>query len=133
MLFALAHDVTSTDGKPGLRPGKVRLREYKRPRPIVLRVNQGDCLDIRFQNLLTPKPMDPNQPVTRDAGIHVAGYWRRWRVCRQRAAQRVGGMGRSGNGSQRRRKSNSRHHGIDLLHGAGLSARGQGCFQVDDE
>lgn len=31
--------------------GKVKLRSSKRPRPLVLRVNQGDCLDVTFTNL----------------------------------------------------------------------------------
>ena len=32
--------------------GKVRLKDYKRARPIVLRANVGDILEIRFTNLL---------------------------------------------------------------------------------
>ncbi len=35
-----------------LQPGMVRLRSYKRPRPVVLRASQGDILEIRFRNLL---------------------------------------------------------------------------------
>ena len=34
--------------------GKVRLRSDKRPRPLVLRVNEGDCLEVTFTNLLSP-------------------------------------------------------------------------------
>ena len=33
-------------------PGKVRLRSGKRPRPIALRANKGDILEIEFRNLL---------------------------------------------------------------------------------
>lgn len=52
MIFALRSDVVST-GIPGeLKPGKVMLRPNKRPRPMVLRANAGDCLQISFQNLL---------------------------------------------------------------------------------
>ena len=40
-------------GQPPLPPGKVMLRDVKRPRPIVLRVNRGDFLQIHFRNLLT--------------------------------------------------------------------------------
>jgi len=94
MIFALRRDVVEdspgsrTDGLPeskggGLVPGKVRLRDDKRPRPIVLRVNEGDTLTIYFQNLLdpnVPSVVDPatgivmnDQPATRTAGVHVYG------------------------------------------------------------
>ena len=73
LLYALRHDVEAVGGGNTLQLGQVRLKAYKRPRPIVLRVNAGDCLDIRFQNLLAPTPIDPIQPVTRNVSIHVAG------------------------------------------------------------
>jgi hypothetical protein len=83
MIYALEGDVVPSDGQPTLRPGKVTLRDGKRPRPIVLRVNRGDCLRVRFRNLLAPDapPQDPAQslpqstlgPVTRSASVHVAG------------------------------------------------------------
>ncbi|NUJ79183.1 hypothetical protein HUN39_03890 [Methylocystis sp. FS] len=37
-----------------LEPGAVRLRDCKRPRPLALRVNVGDTLEVHFQNLLRP-------------------------------------------------------------------------------
>src|SRR5208282_1792486 len=36
--------------------GNVRLRDDKRARPLVLRANKGDCLEITFWNLLNPEP-----------------------------------------------------------------------------
>jgi hypothetical protein len=39
---------------PGCIAGEVRLRASKRPRPIVLRANEGDCLEVEFTNLLAP-------------------------------------------------------------------------------
>jgi hypothetical protein len=36
--------------------GHVRLRDDKRARPLVLRANKGDCLEITFWNLLSPGP-----------------------------------------------------------------------------
>lgn len=73
-IFALRGDVVSTDpSTQELYPGKVMLRRDKRPRPIVLRVNAGSCLEITFANLLDPKQKDPLQPVTRVTSIHVAG------------------------------------------------------------
>ena len=69
--------------------GHVKLRADKRPRPLVLRVNEGDCLQVTFTNLLTPivdfqsvnkEPasgltvvMDTDDPVTRHASMHVNG------------------------------------------------------------
>ncbi len=73
-IYALRADVVSTDeASADLKPGKVMLRPDKRPRPLVLRVNAGSCLEIRFTNLLAPTPKDVMQPVTRTASIHVAG------------------------------------------------------------
>jgi len=63
MIFALRRDVVSTVAPGGpLTPGKVMLRPDKRPRPIVLRANAGDCLQISFQNLLgnLPEVFNPN-------------------------------------------------------------------------
>ncbi len=34
--------------------GHVKLRSDKRPRPLVLRANEGDCLQVTFTNLLAP-------------------------------------------------------------------------------
>ena len=78
--------------------GNVRLRDDKRARPLVLRANKGDCLEITFWNLLNPEPKagtsyDPklrplvqkaqdrlapldltnNSSPTRWAGIHAMG------------------------------------------------------------
>ncbi len=73
-IFALRSDVISTDAADSqLRPGHVMLRPDKRPRPMVLRVNAGSCIQITFTNLLAPEKKDPMQPVTRNASIHVTG------------------------------------------------------------
>jgi hypothetical protein len=90
ILYALARDVVTTDGQPlpadpqklsaqerEKYRGKVRLRDGKRPRPLVLRANKGDCLEVTFWNLLTAQPAvvfgGAGTPVTRWAGIHAAG------------------------------------------------------------
>ncbi len=60
MLYALKQDVVTLDGRPldaQTQPGQVRLRDGKRPRPLVLRVNPGDHLVVHFRNMLAP-----NQP-----------------------------------------------------------------------
>jgi manganese oxidase len=95
MVFALARDVVPVD--PSTCPSgqycpKFRLRDGKRPRPLVLRANVGDCLSIEFTNhlseLVAPVPgiclktetidgklvcTERVQPATRQASIHVAG------------------------------------------------------------
>ena len=110
MIYALARDVVVTaTGQPiseltiaqrALIAGQVSLRIDKRPRPIVLRMNEGDCLSINFTNLLDPLefifvlpgdfPTGPinlpngpigvgipqqvnDQPLTREASIHIDG------------------------------------------------------------
>ncbi len=90
--FALV-DGASIDGPDApsdrLLAGHVRLRSDKRPRPIVLRVNEGDCLKVVFTNLLDPDrdgeehvidpetgreiSIDSDEPATRAASIHVNG------------------------------------------------------------
>ncbi|HET9226586.1 MAG TPA: copper oxidase, partial [Thermoanaerobaculia bacterium] len=73
MIYALEHDVVSTGPGTTLEPGRVALRPGKRPRPLVLRMNEGDCIAIHFRNLLNPTPEDEQQPHTRAASIHVVG------------------------------------------------------------
>ncbi len=76
--------------------GNVKLRSDKRPRPLVLRANEGDCLEVTFTNLLSPETngqevmLDPekrltrpdtrvtavsdsDEPSTRHASMHVNG------------------------------------------------------------
>jgi hypothetical protein len=84
MIFALRRDIDACDGamlncvpatSPGVQlvPGQVRLRVDKRPRPLVLRMNAGDILEVRFLNLLASTPKNLEQPATRDASFHVIG------------------------------------------------------------
>ena len=88
MMYALRRDVvdktTDLPESAGgvLLPGNVMLRPDKRPRPIVLRMNAGSCLEISFTNLLSSAPFIANvpgigqvddQPITREASIHVNG------------------------------------------------------------
>lgn len=84
MMYALLDDVEPKSGGT-LSPGNVDLRDGKRPRPIALRVNEGDCLQIVFTNYLDPNfsgdGVDPltslqgngNTTGTRAASIHVMG------------------------------------------------------------
>jgi len=67
MIYALRRDVV------GSGPGNVRLRAGKRPRPIVLRVNEGDCLQVNFTNLLSPSRPNNDSTLTRTASVHVNG------------------------------------------------------------
>jgi hypothetical protein len=54
MIYALKRDVVANNPELGLVAGNVRLRDDKRPRPLVLRANVGDTLEIEFTNLLDP-------------------------------------------------------------------------------
>lgn len=62
MMYALKQDVVNkTDGRPmdkDSQPGQVRLRDGKRPRPLVLRSNPGDHLVVHFYNMLSPEQPD---------------------------------------------------------------------------
>ncbi|MFN3845650.1 MAG: hypothetical protein ACK4RZ_07490 [Paracoccaceae bacterium] len=72
MIYALRRDLVPASQKPALltadecdatlgtetqtgqlSPGDVRLKDCKRPRPLVLRANVGDILHVRMANLLT--------------------------------------------------------------------------------
>ena len=92
-IFALRRDVVCLPGRGGceageLEPGEVMLDSSKRPRPLVLRVAEGDCLRIELENLLTPKGPSRNRSEfdkdfgissaipatrTRNASVHVMG------------------------------------------------------------
>ncbi|HET9621656.1 MAG TPA: hypothetical protein VFP84_09835 [Kofleriaceae bacterium] len=61
MIYALRGDVVPRTGTK-LGPGNVQLRPTKRPRPIVLRANEGDCLQITFTNYLSSPQPDLPQP-----------------------------------------------------------------------
>jgi manganese oxidase len=86
MIYALARDVCARSNRflnkqplcdpdaASINPDNVMLKPYKRPRPLVLRVNQGQCLQLGFTNLLTPTaPQNHVQPSTRAASVHVQG------------------------------------------------------------
>jgi manganese oxidase len=53
MLYALRSDVVAADKDKPVGPGNAMLRSNKRPRPIVLRANEGDCLEVHFTNWLS--------------------------------------------------------------------------------
>jgi hypothetical protein len=80
MIFALEGDVVAPQGSsapPG--PGNATLRPGKRPRPLVLRVNRGQCLDVVLKNWLSPTvpAVDPPPPATRLVALHGDGLeWR---------------------------------------------------------
>ncbi|MEY3160808.1 MAG: hypothetical protein RIT25_799, partial [Planctomycetota bacterium] len=73
MMFALRRDVVSQGGGTALEAGNVRLRSNLRPRPLTLRVNVGECLEVRFTNLLDPTQWSNDTPATRTASFHVNG------------------------------------------------------------
>lgn len=113
--------------------GHVKLRSDKRPRPLVLRANEGDCLQVTFTNLLAPavdehefmidperrlthpdKPViataDSDEPATRHASMHVNGLSLVDTIVSQGA-----NVGRNGwNGKEGKCSSNPADFGADL-------------------
>ena len=101
MMFALSRDVFPKGTSPvdetlanscasgGCTAGNVQLRSTKRPRPLTLRVNEGEKITIKFTNLLAADPIvdadnaqppgiqlpdiNSEQPDTRDVSIHING------------------------------------------------------------
>ena len=70
-IFALTRDTTGSGANVQLRPGK-------RPRPIVLRANVGDCLQVKFTNAIPPSAFQnatPNSPAvgTQEVSLHIQG------------------------------------------------------------
>ena len=68
IIYALRRDVLNTltglplaPGEVAL-PGRVALRPDKRPRPLVLRVAVGECLQVHFANLLAPVANPTTEP-----------------------------------------------------------------------
>jgi hypothetical protein len=142
MIFALARDVFPKDPPPpeyseqyscrfakpvdpsgtaSCTAGNVQLRPTatalpgKRPRPLVLRANEGDCLDIYFTNLLGQSARK-NQPTTRKAGVHVQGL--NWVRGSQDDGSNVGTNGSSlaAPGESKRYELYAEHEGSYLLY-----------------
>jgi hypothetical protein len=98
MIYALAGDVEPTSGTEAdwtkWTAGNVRLKSYKRPRPMVLRVDKGQCLQVQFRNLLSeaappvPPASNPSQSTTRTVGLHVQGL--NWKSSRSDDGSWVG-------------------------------------------
>ena len=75
MIFALRRDVVDMAGNPigeGGLPGQVMVRPGKRPRPLVLRANEGDVLQVHFTNLLAPARPNAKGTTTRLASMTAA-------------------------------------------------------------
>jgi hypothetical protein len=82
MLYALKRDVVRMDDNKPLidipesewpqLAGRVKLRDTKRPRPLVLRVNERQCIDVRLHNLMTP---DVTASKESDAMLKVLATW----------------------------------------------------------
>ena len=100
LMYALRRDVVRADTGAPIPPepeqaadarlvGNVQLRPDKRPRPLILRANEGDCLRVTFTNLLRHQAggqdivrepssggrilVDAEEPASRRASMHVNG------------------------------------------------------------
>ncbi|AKT42984.1 copper oxidase [Chondromyces crocatus] len=126
MVYALKRDVIAADPSLPLGPGNATLREGKRARPLVLRVNVGETLGISFTNWLTPAggTLPGGSPATRRASIHVDGL-------QMRNIQALGA--KIGNnpdslaspGETRNYLLSAAHEGTFLMHSTGAMVGGQ--------
>ncbi|HEU0054617.1 MAG TPA: multicopper oxidase domain-containing protein, partial [Longimicrobium sp.] len=71
MMYALEQDLRSSSGGAATFADH-KLRDGKRPRPLVLRVNAGSCLQINFKNWMSTGSIG-EQPGTKAASVHVIG------------------------------------------------------------
>ncbi|WP_437573986.1 copper oxidase [Sorangium sp. So ce887] len=125
MIYALKRDVVPIRPDEPLGPGNARLRPGKRPRPLVLRVNVGDSLKIRFTNLLAPGRRPDDSPRTRSASVHVTG------LDVANIESLGGNVGRSPDslaepGETRVYELFANREGTFLMHSTGAMAGGQG-------
>lgn len=163
MLYALRRDVVASsgdgeevagfeDGDPiPLAPdatadaalaGNVRLRADKRPRPVVLRVNEGDCLRIVFTNLLSPiedgeetfrdprtgipMSIESDEPATRAASIHVSGMELSGSIASDGTNVGFNASSLAQPGETRVYTLRARKEGAYLLYSMGAAAGGEG-------
>ena len=161
MIYALRRDVVVKSGPDqgkaltllpdsAAQPGNVTLRSDKRPRPLVLRANVGDCLEIHFQNLLGPEPVlaeapeppdvpdptDPpggtgkidqpaDQPADRNVGVHVAGMQLVDSITSDGSFVGNGPSGLAAPGQFKTYKLFAEHENTYLLSNPGVSAGGE--------
>src|SRR3990172_563427 len=68
--YALERDVVAITENTSPGPGNAQMRKDKRVRPMVLRVNEGDCLQVNFKNWLAlaanPFPNADREPPMND-------------------------------------------------------------------
>jgi hypothetical protein len=137
MIYALRNDVVVKSGanagtalsrlpESAAQAGNVKLRDDKRPRPLVLRANVGDCLQIRFQNLLAPQRVDADQPADRNVGIHVNGLQAVDAITDNGAFVGQGPSGLAAPGEFKDYKLFAEHENAFLLSNPGVSAGSEG-------
>jgi hypothetical protein len=73
MLYALREDVEAISVSKPIGPGNARLKVTKRPRPLALRANVGDCLRVTFTNWLAPTRAQIPSPSQSQPGPSKAG------------------------------------------------------------
>ena len=150
MMYALRRDVVPINSSGGLVAGNVQLRPGKRPRPLVLRANEGDCLTVTFTNLLTNDREDiddinftnqpnkqphTNEPVrlrpedstfTRSASMHVNGLEYVDNIGSDGSNVGNNGSTLAASGQTKVYKWYARKQGQYLIHSMGAVAGGEG-------
>ncbi|MGE5830292.1 MAG: hypothetical protein ACM30G_18295, partial [Micromonosporaceae bacterium] len=137
LIYALRRDVVVKSGpnqgvaltrlpESAAVAGNVMLRSDKRPRPLVLRANVGDCLAIRFQNLLALQRTDNEQPVDRHVGVHVGGMQVVDAITSNGAFVGEGPTGLAAPGEFKNYKLFAEHENTYLLSNPGVSTGAEG-------
>lgn len=128
MVYALRRDVVDLQGNPigadGGQPCQVRLKDGKRPRPLVLRGNVGDTLQVRFTNLLcnTADGVGTDKPATRIASMVPSGLT----ILGDTENPRETGISGIAPGEKITYKWKLEREGTHLLHDNGAPAGGEG-------
>ena len=125
LMFALEQDVVNSTGGPA-SAGNAQLRAGKRPRPLVLRVNAGECLRITLRNLLSPTITTTRPDSSRDVSIHVVGMQLVNSIADDGSAVQKNTSSLVAPGSSRTYTLFAEREGTYLLHSAGAMTGGEG-------
>jgi hypothetical protein len=125
LMFALEQDVVNSTGGPA-SAGNAQLRPGKRPRPLVLRVNAGECLRITLRNLLSPTISATRPDSSRDVSIHVVGMQLVGSIADDGSAVQRNASSLVAPGSSRTYTLFAEKEGTYLLHSAGMMTGGEG-------
>ncbi|HYH83193.1 MAG TPA: multicopper oxidase domain-containing protein [Longimicrobium sp.] len=126
LLFALEGDVVNGAGTGPGSTGNARMRDGRRPRPLVLRVNAGECLKITLRNLLSPTISATRPDSTRHVSIHVVGMQLVTSIADDGSAVQQNASSLVAPGASRTYTLFAEREGTYLLHSAAQMTGGEG-------